>query len=238
MKDFLLFFLVTVAILELVALGVINYKKTPGVVLAVTTQESGNNTRTPIASEEPQTASVDYLSALELVTPSATQVASLSLTPNPVLPTPLKTSTKTPSSTPTPAIIPTQTPTGTPLASPTVSALITPSPTPTATPTVQVRVNYSSQEINGYIDRFAGQYGVDANVIRHIALCESGFRAGAVYLSYGGLFQFSSSTWTVWRRRMGEDENSELRFNAEEAVQTAAYVISKNSIGIWPNCKP
>ena len=35
---------------------------------------------------------------------------------------------------------------------------------------------------------------------------------------------------------MGEDKNNDLRFNAEEAVQTAAYVLSINQAYIWPNC--
>ena len=37
---------------------------------------------------------------------------------------------------------------------------------------------------------------------------------------------------------MGEDPDISLRYNAEEAVQTAAYNLSINNAGIWPNCAP
>jgi len=29
-----------------------------------------------------------------------------------------------------------------------------------------------------------------------------------------------------------------LRFNAEEAVQTAAFALSQGKTSIWPNCSP
>ena len=104
----------------------------------------------------------------------------------------------------------------------------TPVPVPTAT----------SQEINGFIDRFSAQYGVDPNVLRHTAICESGFNPGATNGSYVGLFQFGPITWQKYRNLMGEDGNITLRANAEEAVQTAAYVYSIGATGIWPNCVP
>jgi len=37
---------------------------------------------------------------------------------------------------------------------------------------------------------------------------------------------------------MGEETDANLRFNAEEAVQTAAYVLKENKAYIWPNCLP
>ena len=58
----------------------------------------------------------------------------------------------------------------------------TPTPSPTATP-VPTPIA-TSQEVNGFIDRFSAQYGVDPNVLRHTAQCESGFNPGATNESY------------------------------------------------------
>lgn len=132
--------------------------------------------------------------------------------------------------TPTPLIISTPTPTPIPKS--------TPKPTPVKTPTPIPQPNFTSQEINGFIDRFAGQYGVSPDVLRYIALCESGFNPSAKKPSYLGLFQFGPSTWQNLRVEIGEDKDVNLRANAEEAVQTAAYAISIGKKGIWPNCYP
>lgn len=132
----------------------------------------------------------------------------------------------------TPTIIPT--PTETPTPSPT--PIKTPKPTPKPTPIARPR--FSSQEINGFIDRFGAQYGVSPHVLRKIALCESGFNSGAYNSGYGGLYQFGATTWKNLRKKMGEDPDVELRFNAEEAVQTAAYALGLGKSGLWPNCAP
>ncbi len=116
--------------------------------------------------------------------------------------------------------------------------LPTPSPTPTPTLTPTPTPGASSQQINGFIDQFSGQYGVDPNKIRHTALCESGFNPGAVNGPYAGLFQFDGRTWQTYRNRMGKDADAALRIHAQEAVETAAYVYSVNATGIWPNCIP
>jgi hypothetical protein len=132
--------------------------------------------------------------------------------------------------TPTPLIVSTPIPTSTPTS--------TPKPTPVKTPTPIPQPKFTSQEINGFIDRFGGQYGVSPDVLRYIALCESGFDPFARKLSYVGLFQFGPSTWQNLRAEMGEDRDTGLRANAEEAVQTASYAISIGKKGIWPNCYP
>ncbi len=133
-----------------------------------------------------------------------------------------------PSSSPSPSPTPVLTPTPSPIPTPTFTPMPTPIPLPT----------YSSEEIHGFIERFAGQYAVDPNVLRHIAVCESGFNPKAQSLSYAGLYQFGPGVWQRYRVRMGEDTNTDLRFNVEEAVQTAAYVLSVNEAYIWPNCVP
>jgi hypothetical protein len=135
---------------------------------------------------------------------------------------------KIPTLTPAPTLAPTNTPTPSPLPTPT----LIPTPTPIPQPAV------SSKQIHGFIERFANQYGVNPNVLRHLATCESGFNPSATNLSYAGLFQFTDFTWKKYRLQMGEEKNSDLRFNAEEAVQTAAYVLSLNHTFIWPSCAP
>jgi hypothetical protein len=143
-----------------------------------------------------------------------------------------------PTPTPTPTLTPTPTPTLTPTPSPTSTPSPTPTPTMTPTPTLPPQPTYSVEQINALIERFAGQYGVDPNLLRHIAICESNFNPLAINGPYAGLYQFDSVTWKNNRQLMNEDINPDLRFNAEEAVQTAAFVLSIGRGGIWPNCLP
>ncbi|OGM10411.1 hypothetical protein A2Z67_02920 [Candidatus Woesebacteria bacterium RBG_13_36_22] len=138
------------------------------------------------------------------------------------------TPTPVPTSMPTPTITPTPSPTLTP----------TPLPTPSPTPTSVPQPKFSQEQIHGFIERFAAQYSVDPNVLRHIATCESDFNAEAINGSYVGLFQFGSASWKSNRVIMGEDTDPDLRFNAEESVQTAAFIVSKGIKNIWPNCYP
>jgi len=141
--------------------------------------------------------------------------------------------------TPPETLSPSPRPTAQPVTRNTPPETLSPTPRPTAQPvTRNTPPAISSQEINGFIDRFSGQYGVDPNVIRHIAICESGFNPSAKKLSYSGLFQFGPTTWENLRIKMGEDENPDLRLNVEEAVQTAAYAVSIKDQSIWPHCYP
>lgn len=141
----------------------------------------------------------------------------------------LAEATLVPTPSPTLSPTPTESPTSTP--SPTPKPTKKPTPVPTPTPV-------SPAEINGFIDRFSSQYSVDPNVMRHIAVCESGFNPAAVNGPYVGLYQFAITSWKNIRREMGEDTNINLRFSAEESAQTAAYAISKGKQGIWPHCEP
>ncbi|MGA2910658.1 MAG: lytic transglycosylase domain-containing protein [Candidatus Microgenomates bacterium] len=131
---------------------------------------------------------------------------------------------------PSPALMPTESPSPTP--SP------TPKPTPKPTPTPIPQPTFTSQQINGFIDQFSSQYEIDPNVVRHIALCESSFNAFARQGVYAGLFQFGPATWRSIRAEMGLSTNINLRYNAEEAVRTAAYAISLGERFKWPNCNP
>ncbi|KKR10991.1 MAG: hypothetical protein UT39_C0012G0013 [Candidatus Woesebacteria bacterium GW2011_GWA1_39_21] len=137
-----------------------------------------------------------------------------------------------PTSTEAPKPSPIESPTTTPPPSPTAI----PTKIPTTTPIPQPKV--SSEEIQGFMERFSGQYGIDVNVLRYVAVCESGFNPSAINGPYAGLFQFNTSTWKNNRLPMGEDPNPDLRLNAEEATQTAAYLISIGKFYLWPNCYP
>lgn len=135
-------------------------------------------------------------------------------------------------STPVPTDSPTPSPT------PTLKPTLKPTPEPTETPTPVPVVTYSSQQINELIERFAGQYAVDPNIMRHIALCESGFNPLAKNGPYWGLYQFGEITWRGYRVKMGENPDANLRIDAEEAIQTASYAYSLGNGKIWPNCQP
>jgi hypothetical protein len=204
-----------------------------GKVLAGKTQ---NEIRLNTPTEE---ISPTITSSITLTVTPAISILSLTPTLN-ATPTltlqPTLTSTLTPTKRPTNTLTPTLNPTITPTFKPTPTQTI--SLTSSPTPTTILIPKYSSQDINGFIDRFAGQYAVDPNVLRYIAICESGFNASAVNGPYVGLYQFGTSSWTTNRSIMGEDTNTSLRYNAEEAVQTAAYMISKGKQNQWPNCLP
>jgi soluble lytic murein transglycosylase-like protein len=95
---------------------------------------------------------------------------------------------------------------------------------------------FSSEQIYNLIDKYGGEYHVNPNFIRKIAICESGFNPLAKRSVYGGLFQFTSQTWSSYRRLMKLDPHPDLRFNAEEAIRTTAYILSINQAQNWPKC--
>jgi hypothetical protein len=148
---------------------------------------------------------------------------------------PIDPSIPNPTPSPTPTVIPFPTPTITPIPTkipkPTATPTRKPTPTPTPKPTP-----VTSEKINGFIDKYSSQYSVDPNKLRHIALCESGFNSSAVNGQYVGLFQFNSTTWINLRWEIQKDPNPNLRFSAEESVQTAAYALARGRSGIWPHC--
>ncbi len=130
----------------------------------------------------------------------------------------------------TPEPTPTASPAATPTAKPTVKKIVvTPKPTPTAEPT---------ENVNKLIDKYSIQYGLDPNVFRHLAVCESNLRSNAVNGRYVGIFQYDSETWRKIRVEMGAVADSELRYSAEEAVKTTAFALSKGKSKLWPNCIP
>jgi hypothetical protein len=145
--------------------------------------------------------------------------------------TPEPTVTPSPTPLPTQTPIPTLVPTDTPTPFPTVPPVPTPTPLPTPTPDV-----WSPPDIEPIMARYAGQYGVDKNVLERIANCESHFNPNSVNGDYAGMFQFSTNTWINARLQIGFDPNPALRTNIEESIRTAAYLVSLRGTEPWPAC--
>ncbi|MEK7112573.1 MAG: transglycosylase SLT domain-containing protein [Patescibacteria group bacterium] len=139
-------------------------------------------------------------------------------------------------STPSPSPTSSATPTPTPSPSPTPTPTPTPSPTPKPSPTPPQPPPVTPEQIHAFIERFAAQYVVSVHVLRGLAVCESGFNPLAQNAEYAGRYQFDPTTWKNLSLQIGEDPASSLRFNAEEAVQTAAFALSQGKSSIWPNC--
>jgi hypothetical protein len=135
---------------------------------------------------------------------------------------------------PTPGPSPTDIPTPIPLPTSTP----TPKPTRIPTPTPKPQPEFTSEQIYKMIDGYSAQRGVNPNVIRYIAICESGFNPKAGRNIYAGLFQYDGATWRSYRRMMGENPDPDLRYNAEEAIKTTVYIVSLNRLYLWPNCTP
>lgn len=125
-----------------------------------------------------------------------------------------------------------------------IPTTITPTPNPTTIPkfttqiaSYQVNTLQTPEEVTFYIEKYANEYGVDKEMMLYIAECESNFRSKAVNGPYAGIYQFVSSTWISNRRAMGLNENPNLRFNAEEAIKTAAFKMARDGFGAWPVCQ-
>lgn len=86
--------------------------------------------------------------------------------------------------------------------------------------------------------KYASQFNVDLHLLKKIAWCESHYHFDSVggHGAYGGMFQFSASTWASTRKAMGNDPNPDLRFDPEQAILTAAFKIGSGGIRAWPVC--
>jgi len=170
---------------------------------------------------------------------SSTQISApspeISLEPTPTL-FMAPTDTPTPAiaePTPTLYIAPTDTPTPFPTVAPTNPPL--PSPTPTNPPVPQPAAAITDLET--LFTMYSSFYHVDADELKKIARCESGFNPNSANGDYIGMYQFAAQTWMSHRSAMGLDTNPDLRRSAEEAIRTAAYMLSLGQQNAWPNCK-
>jgi hypothetical protein len=114
----------------------------------------------------------------------------------------------------------------------------TATPIPTAIPTTQPTVQTGSVDLDALFNQYSAQYSVSAAELEKIAQCESGSNTLSVSSdgTYAGMFQFSASTWASVRGLMGLDPNPDLRENAEEAIHTTAFMLSRGEESAWPNC--
>ena len=119
--------------------------------------------------------------------------------------------------------------------------VITETPVPSATPRPTVTViptpnKISAGDLEAFFSKYADKESVDRELLKKIAVCESGFNQAARNGIYGGLFQFSENSWQNLRRMMNLNPDPELRYSAEESVRTAAYKLAINGREAWPNC--
>lgn len=141
--------------------------------------------------------------------------------------------------TPLPTLIPTQSPTKEPIPTPSPTILPQPTivPTPISTivpaPTLPI---VAPQDLEPLFIEFSSQYGVDVNLLKQIADCESHFNPAVVNGPYAGMFQFTEGLWVKYRTLMNKDPNPDLRFGARESIETAAYIIANKGSGAWPVC--
>ena len=118
----------------------------------------------------------------------------------------------------------------------------TPSPTPTPIPptstptTMPTPIIITSTVLDELFTKYSSEYSVDKELMKRIAYCESGLNPNANTSQYAGLYQFSESLWISTRTLMRQNSDPNIRFNAEEAIRTAAFMISQNHLYIWPNC--
>ncbi|PIR43439.1 hypothetical protein COV24_02770 [candidate division WWE3 bacterium CG10_big_fil_rev_8_21_14_0_10_32_10] len=113
-----------------------------------------------------------------------------------------------------------------------------PTPIPTILPTTPVIEQPSNEKLNDWFEEFSTLFNINKDILMKIAKCESNYNADShnIKYDYAGMYQFSKGTWESARYAMGEDPKPDLRFNPKEAIKTAAFKISKNGIGAWPNC--
>lgn len=150
----------------------------------------------------------------------------------------------TPTSTPSPSVKPSATPSPEVLAAiddlstpkPTVRPTKSPTPIPTPEPTPKPHL-IAPVHLEPFFTKYSEVYNADKQLLIRIAKCESGFNATSkAPAGYSGMFQFGERSWTSVRSEMALDTNPELRFNAEESIRTAAYMVSKGRQNAWPNC--
>ncbi len=108
----------------------------------------------------------------------------------------------------------------------------TPTPVPTITPTP-----ISLTALEYLFTKYSGSESISRELLRKIAVCESGLNPNARNGIYGGLFQFSEGSWITTRRKMNMDTNPNLRFDLEQSIRTAAFKIALDGPNAWPNCK-
>lgn len=114
---------------------------------------------------------------------------------------------------------------------PTLMPAPTATPIPTLTPVIIL-----SKDLDELFTKYSNEYSIDKELLKRIANCESSLNLDAGTGSYAGLFQFAEPIWIQTRTLMRQNPDINLRFNAEESIRTAAFMVSQGHLGIWPNC--
>ncbi len=189
----------------------------------------------PIAFLTPTPNSPDQIEAQSEPNPSSPDAIRSQSGQNPTVSEPIASSP-----TPSPAVMPSPTntpiPTQTPLPTNTPTPLPTNTPTPIASePTLQPTVP-AATDLESLFNKYSAEYSVDKELLKRIARCESGFNNNAENSGYVGMYQFADQSWQTVRRTMNMDPNPDLRRNAQEAIRTAAFMISHGQQSAWPNC--
>ena len=85
------------------------------------------------------------------------------------------------------------------------------------------------------VERYATKYSVDADLMDCILFRESSYRTDAsnTKSTARGIAQFLKGTWVWMRTRMGSDTQLNLREDAESAIETLAWALSKGYKNHW-----
>jgi len=130
-----------------------------------------------------------------------------------------------------PTVLPSFTPAPIATPSPTLAPTSSVTPIPTLAPIIIL-----PKDLDDLFTKYSDQYSVDKELLKRIADCESGLNPNTATNLYAGLFQFAEPIWIQTRTLLGLDPDVGLRFSPEEAVKTAAFMVSQGHLGIWPNC--
>lgn len=106
---------------------------------------------------------------------------------------------------------------------------------PVHAPAVVTRT-YPESQYDAWFNQYGSQFGVEPELLKKIAYCESHYNPGAQNGPYGGMYQYLDSTWQATRNLMGLDPDPDLRFDAEQSIMTSAFKIKAGGIRAWPVC--
>jgi soluble lytic murein transglycosylase-like protein len=107
------------------------------------------------------------------------------------------------------------------------------------TPNIEVKQEYTLEEIKGLISQYSKKYGVSERQMLGTINCESGFNSKAVNwndhhaLSNGshGIGQFSRETFTNYSKQIGILNGDP--YNPKQAIETMSFMFSLKQQGQW-----
>jgi hypothetical protein len=195
-----------------------------------------NQLESPLATPPVQfvpTPTIFIQTSLTSLKPATINVSLPSPTPTIYIASPKPTVTPAPTNEPQQLVDTTDIPAVSPTSAPTPTTAPTSDSAPTTAPTQGIT------DLETLFSQYSSQYNVSEDELKKIAQCESGSNTLSVSGDgiYTGMFQFSASTWASVRGLMGLNPNPDLRENAEEAIHTTAFMLSRGEESAWPNCR-